>query len=183
MFAYVSDGSRCVTAQPGYRERVTDRQLAPPAPDPRSPVERRVEDSLTDREGVGRPLSRRARQTRRSVEAYLAAGVLPRYMLRLREIDEELSFQRHLLRRAYHALARRCGDDTALFARRWRARAESWRLDRVNDLIREHNEWYPVEARLALDPRTGDYVRLRGRSYRRAEVGPDWVLEQFPAMR
>jgi hypothetical protein len=24
-------------------------------------------------------------------------------------------------------------------------------------------------------------VRLRGRSYRRDELGPDWVLDRFPA--
>ena len=40
---------------------------------------------------------------------------------------------------------------------------------------------HPVETGLPMDPRTGDYVRRRGRSYRRAEVGPGWVLERFPA--
>src|SRR4051795_5013787 len=30
-------------------------------------------------------------------------------------------------------------------------------------------------------PRTRDYVLLRGRSYRRPELGPEWVLERFPA--
>ena len=50
-----------------------------------SPVER----ELAKRFEVaveGRPLSRRARQTKRSVESYLAAGVLPRYMQGLRDI-------------------------------------------------------------------------------------------------
>jgi hypothetical protein len=149
-------------------------------PDPRSPVERHVEESLTDRHGIGRPLSRRARQTRRSVEAYLAAGELPRYMRRLREIEDELARHRYLLRRAHRALEEVCGRDAELFARRWLARVHSWRFDHVNALIREHNEWYPAEARLPLDPRTGDYVRFRGRSYRR-EIGPEWVLEHFPA--
>ena len=32
-----------------------------------------------------------------------------------------------------------------------------------------------------MDPRTRDYVRIRGRSYRREEIGPDWALERFPA--
>ena len=31
-----------------------------------------------------------------------------------------------------------------------------------------------------MDPRTGDYVLIRGRSYRRPVLGPEWVLEQFP---
>jgi hypothetical protein len=32
-----------------------------------------------------------------------------------------------------------------------------------------------------MDLRTRDYVRVNGRSYRRPELGPEWVLEQFPA--
>jgi hypothetical protein len=32
-----------------------------------------------------------------------------------------------------------------------------------------------------MDLRTRDYVKVNGRSYRRPELGPEWVLEQFPA--
>ena len=32
-----------------------------------------------------------------------------------------------------------------------------------------------------MDPRTRDYVPIRGASYRRVELGPEWVLEHFPA--
>jgi hypothetical protein len=46
--------------------------------DRESPVERRIARSFEGDEGFGKPLSRRARQTRRSVETYLKAGVLPR---------------------------------------------------------------------------------------------------------
>jgi hypothetical protein len=147
---------------------------------PQSPVERRIEDSFTDRGGLGQPLSRRTRQTKRSVEAYLAAGVMPRYMERLREIETGIATERRRLERAHRKLREACGHDRERFARRWHARVRAWRFDRLNELIREHNEWYPLEARLPMDPRTGDYVRIRGRSYRRAELGPTWVLEQFP---
>jgi hypothetical protein len=146
-----------------------------------SPVERHVERSFEDPEsGAGAPLSRRARQTRRSVEAYLRAGGLPRYMERLREIEGELKDHRRKLERAYRVLLDACGDDPELFASQWRARAEAWPFDRVNELIRQHNEYYPIERSLPMDPRTRDYVKIRGRSYRRTEVGPQWVLEQFP---
>ena len=56
----------------------------------------------------------------------------------------------------------------------------SLRTEAVNELIRQHNEWYPVETRLPMDPRTGDYIRRSGRSFRRPELGPEWVLERFP---
>ena len=81
----------------------------------------------------------------------------------------------------YEALREQCGDDRQRFARHWHAIARRWRFEELNELIREHNEWYPVESGLPLDPRTRDYVRMRGRSYRRDELGPEWVLDRFPA--
>src|SRR5436309_7505191 len=103
-----------------------------------SPVERRLEDGLIDRGGVGKPLSRRARQTKRSVEAYLAAGVMPRYMERLREIDLSIAGERRRIERTYRKVREACGGDGALFARRWRARARAWPFDHLNELTREH---------------------------------------------
>ena len=145
-----------------------------------SPVERELAKRF-ESAVEGKPLSRRARQTKRSVESYLAAGVLPRYMQRLRDIEDATRSHRRRLRAAYERLREECGDDRARFARRWHAIARTWRFDEVNDLIREHNAWYPTERELPLDPRTRDYVRLRGRSYLRDELGPEWVLDRFPA--
>jgi hypothetical protein len=152
-----------------------------PEQDEQSPVERRIERSFEDPQIVGRPLSRRARQTKRSVEAYLKAGVLPRYMERLREIEREMKDHLARLDRAYRALQEEHQGDPATFARRWDARARSWRFDRVNELIYEHNEWYPIESQLPMDPRTRDYQRIRGRSYRREPLSAEWILRRFPA--
>ena len=152
-----------------------------PQRDDQSPVEREIDRRYEDPEIVGKPLSRRARQTRRSVEAYLKAGVLPRYMERLRQIERETADHLTRLERAYRALQQEHEGDAATFARRWRARAQSWRFEQVNELIRAHNDWYPIESQLPMDPRTRDYQRIRGRSYRREPLGADWVLERFPA--
>src|SRR3954452_10202885 len=130
--------------------------------------------------GYGKPLSRRQRQTRRTLEAYLRAGVVPRYMQRLREIEQERRRQTAWLERAYHQLSERYAGDPEGFAERWRDTAESWNFDRLNQLVREHNEWYPIERQLPMDPRTRDYVQIQGRSYRRDELGADWVLSRFP---
>jgi hypothetical protein len=146
----------------------------------RSLVEWRIVRSGVDESREGRPLSRRARQTRRTVEAYLAAGVMPRYMERLREIEVERKRLRHQIARAYARLREECGEDREAFARRWHERAHAWRFDDINRLIQQHNDWYPIESGLPLDPRTRDYVPIRGRSYRRSPLGPEWVLEQFP---
>jgi hypothetical protein len=148
--------------------------------DVRTPVEREIQKSFEDDSGHGKPLSRRARQTKRTVEAYLQAGVMPRYMERLSEIDSGLQIHRLRLERAYNVLREDCGGDADLFARLWRERLNAWPFEHLNELIRQHNEWYPLESGLPLDPRTGDYVRRAGRSYRREEIGPEWALSRFP---
>ena len=147
----------------------------------RSPAERFVAESLEDPRSAGRPFSDRARLTRRSLEDYLKAGMRPRWMERLIEIERGMVRERERLAEAYAALQEECGDDRPRFAQRWRAVARSWRFDDLNELIRTHNEWYPVERDLPMDLRTRDYVLINGRSYRRPELGPAWVLEHFPA--
>jgi hypothetical protein len=149
--------------------------------DARSSVERLIERRSIDQEGVGRPLSRRARQTQRSVEAYLKSGVRPRWMERLADIDQGIAIEKQRLARAYRALQEECEHEPRAFTRRWRAVARSWSFEALNDLIHQHNEWYPIERQLPMDVRTRDYVRVGGRSYRRPVLGPEWVLEHFPA--
>jgi hypothetical protein len=152
--------------------------------DDRTPVERHVERSyLDDPDAIsGNPLSRRQRQTRRSVEQYLRGGVMPRYMERLRDVDRAIAEQKRLLERSYEDLREEHEGDPAGFSRAWRARARDWTFPPLlNELIAQHNEWYPIERQLPVDIRTRDYVKIQGRSYRRPLLGPDWVLENFPA--
>jgi hypothetical protein len=152
-----------------------------PGHDRFAPAERLVTHAAEGSPQHGRPLSRRARQTQRSVEAYLKAGLRPRWMERLDEIDQGVAAETQRLARAYRALQEECAGEPRLFARRWRALARSWRFDHLNALVEQHNDWYPIERQLPMDPRTGDYVRFAGRSYRRPVLGPDWILEHFPA--
>jgi hypothetical protein len=144
-----------------------------------SPVQRFLTEKMEDPRSQGRPISERARQSQRSLEAYLRAGVRPRWMERLIEIERGTKRERRRLQAAYEALRDECHETE--FARRWRATARAWDFEELNELIRTHNEWYPVERDLPMDLRTRDYVLINGRSYRRRELGPDWILEQFPA--
>ncbi len=149
--------------------------------DQRSPVERIVERDLDEQTGKGRPLSSRAAQTQRSIDAYLKAGVRPRWMERVGDIDNAIAYERRRLARAHRALRGECDGDPQMFAARWRELARNWRFDDdLQRLIEQHNDWYPIERNLPLNPRTGDYVRVGGRSYRRPVLGPEWILEQFP---
>ncbi len=145
----------------------------------RSAVERIVGQDLDEESGKGRPLSSRAAQTQRSIEAYLKAGVRPRWMERVSEIDAAIARERQQLARAYRALQGECAGDAAMLAERWHELARRWSFGQLNELIEQHNAWYPIERDLPLNPRTGDYVRVGGRSYRRPVLGPAWILEQF----
>lgn len=129
---------------------------------------------------MGRPLSRTAPLSRRTLEDYLKAGLRPRWMERLAEIDRGVAGAKRRLAADQRALREACGDDPERFAREWRARAEGYRFDELNELIRQHNDWYPIERNLPMDPRTRDYVPVHGASHRRPELGPEWVLAHFP---
>lgn len=147
----------------------------------RTAVERVVGRDLDESSGKGRPLSDRARQSRRSVEAYLKGGVRPRWMERVGDIDGAVAHERRLLADAHRELRETCAREGVAFAERWRMLATAWPFPAdLLKLIDQHNEWYPIERQLPINPRTGDYVRVGGRSYRRPELGPDWILEQFP---
>jgi hypothetical protein len=148
---------------------------------PDTPVERIVRRSLIDEEGLGRPFSERVRHHKRTLENYLKAGSVPRWMERVGEIDRRTAAETQRLAAAYRELAEECGHDRARFAECWLAHVEARRYDDLNDLIRQHNDWYPIERDLPMNPRTGDYVTFDGRSYRRRELTPAWVLERFPA--
>lgn len=122
---------------------------------------------------TGKPLRRRIRRFRPEADRYLASlgGPLP-YMQRLRQIDDAIDAHAARLEQA-HA---EHGADPV----RWRRLAERWDFGEVNDLIERHNRFYPIEARLAMDPRTRDYVKVGGRSYRREPLDAQWILERFP---
>jgi hypothetical protein len=153
---------------------------------PETPRQRRekaaLEEDLRSIPLTGMPLPVRARGFRPSAEAYLLAtrGPLP-YMLRLREIERQMEDHEELLRTAWRTLAEECDGDAARFRRRWRAAARGVVFDEVNELVDRHNRWYPVESRLPMDPRRGDYALVNGRDYRLAPLDAEWVLARFPA--
>ena len=117
----------------------------------------------------------------RTLEGYLKAHGRPRWMERVMQVDRGIADAERRLGEAYHALAEECGGDRGRFAERWVAIVEAWSFDSLNELIRQHNEWYPIERDLPMDPRTGEYLLVHGRSFRRPELGPAWILEHFPA--
>lgn len=158
-----------------------DRRPTRDAARERTPAERLLRSRAGELPGVGRPLSERARLAQRTAESYLTgANNPPRWMERAVEIDARIRRERRLLGAERAALRERFGDDRAGFARAWRAVAESRDYRELNGLIAEHNEWYPIERALPVDPRTGEWVTALGRSHVRPLLGPEWVLAEYP---
>lgn len=151
---------------------------------PETPRDRReraaLEEDLRSIDLRGKPLQLRPRLFRSSADAYLLAtrGPLP-YMLRLREIEQRTGEHEARLAEDWHALAEECRDEPE-FWKRWVTAAHDVAFDEVNDLIDRHNRWYPVESRLPMDPRRGDYALVNGKDYRLPQLGANWVLERFP---
>jgi hypothetical protein len=104
----------------------------------------------------------------------------PAHSRRLREIEDEIAAHEERLAEARVELIERHRDDPGAFAGAWRALAERWRFDAVNELIERHNLFYPAEARLPMDPCTRDFVLVGGRPYRIRPLDADWVLSRFP---
>ena len=144
---------------------------------PETPRERReraaLEQDLVEHPLTGRALRVRYRNFSTDAGSYLASlgGPLP-YMQRLREIAVRLE---RLERELAERFAELGGDAAA-----WRAYAERCDFTEVNGLIDQHNRWYPIEARLPMDPRTGDYVLVNGERYSQRPLDASWVLTRFP---
>jgi hypothetical protein len=150
-----------------------------------TPRDRRERDALAEdvrSAGLrGKALRLRLRNFRPSADGYLSAlgGPLP-FMVRLRTITEMTAEHERRLGEAWAELAAQgLGEEARATA--WRAEVDAWSFDEVNDLIDRHNRFYPVEARLPMDPRTRDYALVGGEDYRRRPLDAAWALERFPA--
>jgi hypothetical protein len=145
-----------------------------------SPVERRVARSLDGENRHGRAIPTEELHRERTVENYLRGAVMPRWMERLKDIETGTHLHRRALAADHAHLRERHAGDPEGFAREWRARVQRRSFDDVNDLVADHNEWFPVERRLPVDPRTGEYVKIAGRPYTREPLTVAWALAEFP---
>jgi hypothetical protein len=144
--------------------------------------ERRVlEADLAVSPLTGKPLEQRLRNFRPGADSAIRAlGGPTLWMRRLRTIENEQERHETELGERWLALAGEVSDAEA-FARAWRETARGWSFAEVNELIDRHNRYFPAEARLPMDPRTRDFVKINGRSYEREPLDEEWILERWPA--
>jgi hypothetical protein len=134
---------------------------------------RGLEEDMRDHPLAGKSIPLRLRHFRPDASGYLASlGGPPPYMGRLREIARLTAEHERALAEEYG----RVGADPGA----WYELALQWDFGEVNDLIDRHNRWYPAEARLPMDPMTGDHVLVNGEHYSKRPLDATWVLERFP---
>ena len=167
------------------RPEERDALLREDLPRAQTPRERRqladLEEDLRSTTLRGEPLPFRLRNFRPDADRYLTSlgGPLP-YMLRLREIEAMTDEHEQALAAVRERLAAEVSQQELADA--WTEEVARWSFDEVNELIDRHNRWYPVEARLPMDPRRRDYALVNGRDYRLARLDATWALERFPAV-
>ncbi|HEV7132864.1 MAG TPA: hypothetical protein VGN27_03915 [Gaiellaceae bacterium] len=144
--------------------------------------ERRILDAdLATSPVKGKPLRSRLRNFRPDADAAVRAlGGPTIWMRRLRAIEDELDRHEAQLDAAWRELGE-VASDAAEFERRWTETAHAWSFAQVNELIERHNRNFPAEARLPMDPRTRDFIRINGRSYQREPLDAEWILARWPA--
>jgi hypothetical protein len=129
----------------------------------------------------GKPLEQRLRNFRPGADSAIRAlGGPTLWMRRLRTIENEMERHEAELGELWLLLAEEAADAEA-FARVWLETVRGWSFAEVNELIDRHNRYFPAEARLPMDPRTRDFVKINGRSYERKPLDAEWILGRWPA--
>jgi hypothetical protein len=152
---------------------------------PETPQDRRerklLQEELDTSPVKGQPLRQRLRNFRPDADSAIRAlGGPTIWMRRLRAIEDELDRHEQQLGDAWRELADGVTDPDE-FARLWRETAATWSFAQVNELIERHNRNFPAEARLPMDPRTRDFVKINGRPYQRDPLDAEWILARWPA--
>jgi hypothetical protein len=110
----------------------------------------------------------------------LAVGGAPAWSRRLKRIHDLTNATTEEMDAAWRKVARLARGNANRFASDWQRHAANADFSELNELIANHNWYFPIEANLAMDPKTLDYVKFGGEDYRRRPLDSAWVLEHFP---
>lgn len=101
----------------------------------------------------------------------------PAYAIRKRKIEDNEDLWVRTLVELHEALTAKGRSDDDI-DRALREKAASFDYAKQNALVAQHNRWYPVEANLRIDPRSGGYL-VYGRPWtQETEYTPDRILDR-----
>ncbi len=104
----------------------------------------------------------------------------PPYAIRARMIEDIIERLHSELEKQWKAAARHYEDDPKTFARVWKAVIETMNLSELNDLVKEHNTFYPIEANLREHPDTGQLMIGATPWKPKKKMSARDLLEKFP---
>ncbi len=152
-----------------------------------SSVERQVQESLTsappdksDRSALSGMIPMRLIPDEKRF-AGISMGGAPAWAVRLKKIETLTDALLAELRFQWIAIAHEHRRQPELFPMAWRDYLSHIDLGLVNELIRRHNRYFPVEANLPMSPRTGDYIAWGDRDWRCLPLTAQWAEREFPA--
>ena len=113
----------------------------------------------------------------------LITGMLgpPAWALRLKQIHDRREQLKASLDASWAELARRWRGRPEQFDTQWRNHLTKLDLAPLNTLIKKHNDYYPIEARLAIIYPTGQYHIPFGIEYPQQLVTVERLLDDYPA--
>jgi len=111
----------------------------------------------------------------------LAVSGPPYYAVRARQIEQLTDQLMKDLTINYRKMAEQFGHHPEVFSRRWKKAVESIELDMLNDLIERHNNYFPIEANLAIDPKSEALMFGAAPWEPKEKVTTESLLQRFPA--
>lgn len=103
----------------------------------------------------------------------------PPYAVRAKTVEDLTEKLHQALRAQWKELAEN-ETDGKRFERVWKAVIETLELDRLNDLIKEHNTFYPIEANLKEHPDTGKLMIGNTPWKPKKKFTPEYLLDMYP---
>ena len=104
----------------------------------------------------------------------------PAWAVRLKQIHDGRTQLRATLEQSWADHARRLRGRPADFAARWRTFVEKLDLAKLNTLIKKHNDYYPIEARLPILYPSNKYYVPPGVEWPQSPVTAAGILDDYP---
>ncbi len=104
----------------------------------------------------------------------------PPYAVRAKLIEDIIEKLEAELEKQWKNIAETYNHDPEKFERIWKAVVETLDLKKLDELIKEHNTYYPIEANLREDPDTGQLMIGATPWKPKKKVTPKSLIEKFP---
>ena len=144
-------------------------------------IAKKLESSDIPKEMKGRPLRLPQMNFPVPLEKLIQAMYgPPRYALRARQIEDKTDRLMEAVATEYTNMVNTVGKHPKRFAQKWKEFICSLQLYELNDLIERHNMYYPIEANLAIDPKSEGFLIGSIPWEPKEKITTEALLKEFP---